>query len=38
MSTAKYRPMTFGVTRAKLRDGATGVHYLRAENALAALP
>ena len=38
MSTAKYRPMTFGVTRAKLRDGATGVHYLLAENALPPYP
>ena len=30
MSTAPFRPMTFGVTRARLRDGAPGVHYLEA--------
>jgi feruloyl-CoA synthase len=35
MSTAKYRPMTFGVTRATLRDGGPGVHYLRADTPLA---
>jgi feruloyl-CoA synthase len=34
MSTPKYRPMTFGVTQVVLRDGAPGVHYLRAEQAL----
>jgi feruloyl-CoA synthase len=38
MTTAKYRPMTFGVTRAILRDGVTGTHYLRAENALPPYP
>ena len=38
MTTAKYRPMTFGVTRATLRDGETGVHYLRAEKALPPFP
>jgi feruloyl-CoA synthase len=38
MTTAKYRPMTFGVTRASLRDGATGVHYLRAEKPLPPFP
>lgn len=27
----RYRPLTFGVTRVKLRDGAAGVHYLSAE-------
>jgi feruloyl-CoA synthase len=30
----KYRPLTFGVTRAVLRDGAPGVRYLRAEQPL----
>jgi feruloyl-CoA synthase len=30
----RYRSMRFGVTRAVLRDGADGVRYLRAENAL----
>lgn len=34
MTPAKYRPLTFGVTRAVLRDGDTGVHYLRADNPL----
>ena len=34
MSTAKYRPLKFGVTRATLRDGETGVHYLRADQPL----
>ena len=38
MSTANYRPLTFGVTRAVLRDGDTGVHYLRADNPLAPGP
>lgn len=32
--TASYRPLSFGVTRATLRDGASGTHYLRAEQAL----
>lgn len=27
----RYRPLTFGVTRVKLRDGAPGTHYLSAE-------
>ncbi len=31
MSAPKFRPLTFGVTRVKLRDGAPGVHYLSAE-------
>ena len=30
----RYRPMTFGVTRARLREGAGGVQYLRAEQDL----
>ena len=34
MSAPKYRPMTFGVTQVVLRDGAPGVHYLSAEQAL----
>jgi len=33
--TTRYRAMTFGVTRVELRDGAPGVHYLMAEQALA---
>ena len=37
MTAAKFRPLTFGVTRATVRDGATGVHYLRAEQAAAGL-
>jgi len=38
MSTANYRPLTFGVTRATLRDGDTGVHYLVADQDLAPFP
>lgn len=38
MTAAKYRPLTFGVTRATLRDGETGVHYLRADQNLAPFP
>ncbi|AOW14149.1 feruloyl-CoA synthase [Hydrogenophaga crassostreae] len=38
MTAAKYRPLKFGVTRASLRDGATGVHYLRAEQDLPPFP
>ncbi|WP_066258403.1 feruloyl-CoA synthase [Hydrogenophaga flava] len=38
MSTAKYRPLKFGVTRAILRDGETGVHYLRADQDLGPYP
>ena len=38
MSTVPFRPMTFGVTRAKLRDGAPGVHYLAPDVALNPYP
>jgi feruloyl-CoA synthase len=38
MSNPKFRALTFGVTRVQLRDGPDGVHYLRAENELAAYP
>ncbi len=38
MTAAKYRPLKFGVTRATLRDGATGVHYLRADQDLGPFP
>jgi len=34
MQTTTYRPLQFGVTRVTVRDGAPGVHYLRAEQAL----
>ena len=34
MTEPKFRPLTFGVTRVDLRDGAPGVHYLRAEQPL----
>jgi feruloyl-CoA synthase len=34
MSKVPFRPLTFGVTRVKLRDGAPGVHYLKAEQTL----
>ena len=36
MSAAKFRPMTFGVTRALLREGAHGVRYMSAEQSLPA--
>lgn len=38
MTTAQYRPLTFGVTQATLRDGEAGVHYLVADQALAPYP
>ena len=38
MTASTYRPLTFGVTRAVLRDGETGVHYLRADNTLPPYP
>ena len=38
MTPAKYRPLKFGVTRVALRDGAPGVHYLRAEQPLQDYP
>ena len=38
MTAAQYRPLTFGVTQATLRDGDTGVHYLVADQALAPYP
>lgn len=38
MSTPKFRPLQFGVTRVALRDGVPGTHYLRAEQDLKAFP
>ena len=38
MNTAKFRPLTFGVTRVNLRDGAQGVHYLNADQLLENYP
>ena len=38
MTDPKFRALTFGVTRVELRDGAPGVHYLRAEQALLDYP
>ena len=38
MSPAKYRTLTFGVTRATLRDGENGTHYLMADQALQPFP
>ncbi len=38
MSTPTFRPMTFGVTSAVLRDGPTGTHYLRANQELQPYP
>ena len=34
MSTPKFRPLKFGVTRVTLRDGVPGTHYLTAEQPL----
>ena len=38
MTSPKFRPLKFGVTRVALRDGAPGTHYLRAEQDLQAFP
>ncbi|WP_114970289.1 feruloyl-CoA synthase [Rhodoferax ferrireducens] len=38
MTAPKFRPLTFGVTRVNLRDGAPGVHYLSAEQTLQDYP
>ncbi|HMS27787.1 MAG TPA: feruloyl-CoA synthase [Burkholderiaceae bacterium] len=38
MSTPKFRPLTFGVTRVSVKDGAPGVHYVNAEQALHTFP
>ena len=38
MSTPKFRPLKFGVTRVKLRDGVPGTHYMLADQALAPFP
>ena len=37
-AAAPFRPLTFGVTRVHLRDGANGSHYLSAEQPLANYP
>ena len=34
MTAPKFRPLNFGVTRVVVRDGAPGVRYLKAEQAL----
>jgi feruloyl-CoA synthase len=38
MTQAKFRPLKFGVTRVEVRDGASGTHYLKAEQALQSYP
>jgi len=38
MTAPKFRELSFGVTRVSLRDGAPGVHYLRAEQPLQGYP
>jgi feruloyl-CoA synthase len=38
MSTPKFRPLQFGVTRVSLRDGVPGTRYLKADQALQAYP
>ena len=38
MTAAPFRPLTFGVTRASLRDGAAGTRYLMADQPLAPYP
>ena len=38
MSSPKFRPLTFGVTRVDVRDGVPGTRYMRAEQDLAPYP
>ena len=38
MSTPKFRPLKFGVTRVRMREGANGVHYMSADQKLADYP
>ena len=38
MIQAKFRPLKFGVTRVEVRDGQSGTHYLKAEQALQDFP
>jgi feruloyl-CoA synthase len=38
MSSPKFRPLRFGVTRVILKDGAPGTHYLTADQELQAYP
>ena len=38
MTAVPFRPLTFGVTRASLRDGAAGTRYLMADQPLAPYP
>ena len=38
MTAPRFRPLKFGVTRVALRDGASGTHYLRAEQDLNPYP
>jgi len=38
MTPAKFRPLKFGVTRVDVRDGPSGTHYLKAEQALQDYP
>jgi feruloyl-CoA synthase len=38
MAAVPFRPLTFGVTRATLQDGAHGTHYLLADQPLAPYP
>ncbi|MBU3648321.1 MAG: feruloyl-CoA synthase [Limnohabitans sp.] len=38
MTQPKFRPLQFGVTRVEVRDGPSGTHYLKAEQALQDYP
>ena len=38
MSSPKFRPLRFGVTRVTLKDGLPGTHYLKADQELQAFP
>ena len=38
MSTPKFRPLRFGVTRVTLKEGVPGTHYLQADQTLNAYP
>jgi feruloyl-CoA synthase len=38
MSTTEFRPLTFGVTRVRVRDGKPGTHYVQADQDLLPFP
>jgi len=38
MTTPRFRPLTFGVTRIRVRDGQSGTHYIQADQDLQPFP